>query len=280
MNKVFENLLIEKIENFKLRFSETSKRVFCDEEGKLIHPGEFGSYREAACRDFLKLVVPSSYDISQGFIINTYNNISHQCDIVIYNSEITPLLESNECQRFFPVETVVAIGEIKSKLSKDDFSNAINKLSKVKVLREEIKSPTIIKKDFGTNYDPINDCYDQVFTFLICQELDFNLDNIVNEIDEMYDESVEKRHKHNLILSIKDGLLAYFDGNNKTMMYPFIGGSFLKNRFIQPNQNIYCHFKYFASYLFLATSSGTLLYPEITDYMGSTAGGTNFDENN
>lgn len=278
MVNVFESLLLEKIDNFRLMFSETSKKVFYNDEGKLIHPGEFGAYRETACREFLKQIVPSRLDISQGFLINTHNNISHQCDIIIYDSKITPLIESSERQRFFPVETVVAVGEVKSTLSRTDFSNAINKLSKVKVLREEVKHPTIMKKDKGNNYDPVNDPYDQIFTFLICQKIDFDLVNIANDIKSIYEPSLQPRHKHNLILSIEDGLLAYYDNNDMTMMYP-VCGSLLKNRFIQPGQNQYCHFKYFASYLFLGTSSGTLLYPEITDYMGSVSGGYNYNEN-
>ena len=42
---------------------------------------------------------------------------------------------------FFPVETIAAVGEIKSVLSKTTLSEAIQKLAQVKVLREEVKHP-------------------------------------------------------------------------------------------------------------------------------------------
>jgi len=45
-----------------------------------------------------------------------------------------------------------------------------------------------------------------------------------------------------------------------------------------PSDNPYTHFKLFCSYIFMITSSATILYPEITDYMGKIAGGTKIDE--
>ena len=66
---IFEQILIEKIEMFKMSFSNTAKKVFIDEEGKLIHPGEFGSYRENICKEFLRYIVPSRLDIGQGFLM-------------------------------------------------------------------------------------------------------------------------------------------------------------------------------------------------------------------
>lgn len=275
---VFEQLLIEKIDNFKSAFINTSEGAFLDENGVLIHPGEFGRYRENVCKEFLKFVIPSRLDIGQGFIINTFNNISPQCDIVIYDSKSTPLLESSERQVFYPVESVVSVGEIKSVLTKATFKDAINKLARVKKLREQVKHPTIIKKEKGEIYNPKEDWYDQLFTFIVCKKLDFDISNLSSEINSMYDASLEYRQRHNLILSIDDGLLAYYDANNKTMMYPKWRGANLKNRFIYPDSNKYVHFKYFASYLFLGTTSATVLYPEFTDYMGNTRGGMQISE--
>lgn len=275
---VFEKLLIEKIEIFKSAFAETAESVFFNDDGKLIHPGEFGRYRENICKQFLKFVTPASLDIGTGFIINTSNKVSHQCDIIIYDAQHTPLLESEEKQFFFPVETIAAVGEIKSVLSKKALSEAIQKLARVKVLREEVKNPAIIKKDRGTGYDPSNHIYDQIFTFIVCKKLSFNISNLSTEINKLYGDSTEYRHRHNLILSVEDGLLAYYDNNGKTMMYPVMGNTKLKNRFVAPGENPYVHLKYFASYLFMGTSSATILYPEISDYMGSITGGYNYDE--
>ena len=276
---VFEKLLIEKIEIFKSAFAETAEGVFFNDDGKLIHPGEFGRYRENICKQFLKFVTPARLDIGTGFIINTSNKVSHQCDIIIYDAQHTPLLESEEKQFFFPVETIAAVGEIKSVLSKTALSEAIQKLAQVKVLREDVKHPVIIKKDHaGSNYDPRNNPYDQIFTFIVCKKLSFNISNLSTEINKLYGDSTEYRHRHNLILSVEDGLLAYYDNNGKTMMYPVMGNTKLKNRFVAPGENPYVHLKYFASHLFMGTSSATILYPEISDYMGAIDGKHKYDE--
>ena len=275
---VFEKLLIEKIENFILAFSETSEKVFFDDAGKQIHPGEFGKFREDICKEFIRFFVPHRLDIGEGFLITSTNKISTQCDIVIYDATSTPLIKSDSQQKFYPVETVAAIGEVKSILSKNEFKTAINKLSKVKELREDIQHPVIIKKDREGPFDPIIDPYDQIFTFTICKKLNITFSDITSEINSMYDSTVEYRHRHNLILSVEDGLLAYYDNNGKTMMYPWFANMILKNRFTQPDTNPYSHFKLFSSYLFLGTTSNTILYPEISDYMGCIEGGTKNDE--
>ena len=80
----------------------------------------------------------------------------------------------------------------------------------MKVLREEVKHPVIIKKDHdGNNYDPRNNPYDQIFTFIVCKKLSFNISNLSTELNKLYGDSTEYRHRHNLILSVEDGLLVY-----------------------------------------------------------------------
>jgi len=69
-----------------------------------------------------------------------------------------------------------------------------------------------------------------------------------------------------MILSINEGLFLYY--GNKSFMYPFIRTN-LKNRWIKPNLNSNEFLKIFSSYLFLGTTCTTILYPELTDYIGT-----------
>jgi len=278
-NSIFENLLSEKIEQFKLSFTHTSHSVFYDYSKKRIyHSGEYGMYRESIVRDFFKFIIPGNLDISTGFLITTTNKVSTQCDIVIYDPAMTPVCEGGDKQRFFPVESVFLIGEVKSTLSKKEFKEAINKLSINKSLGEQIQHPCIIRKRPVGNFNPKIDAYDSIASILICQKLNFSLANIEREINQWYDPQIEQRHRHNLILSIEDGLLAYYDKSNKTLPYSMLNGKHLKNRFTWPDANPLVHFKFFCSYMFMMTSSKTLLYPEVTDYMGNTSGGFKRDE--
>lgn len=261
-NKIFENLLIEQINIFKESFTNISKDIFSDNSGKLIHPGEFGTYREAICKRFLEFIIPKKLSIDNGFLINSNNEVSTQCDIIIYDSKHTPLIQTNELQRFFPVETVCAIGEVKSTLSKTQLKEALLKLSNVKKLSEFVKNPSIIYNEIEHEYSPTTNCRDQKVTFIICQKLDMNL----NEITNMYDNSIESRHKHNIILSIEDGIILYELGSGMHI-YPVINNSILQDAQYSKSHSNYEYFKIFSHYLFEATTHTTILYPEFSDYM-------------
>lgn len=277
--KIFEKLLLEKIQIFRNSFNSVSKELFYDEEtGKLIHPGEFGSYREKTVKDFISFFIPERLAIDQGFIINTSDEVSTQCDIVIYDSQSTPLVRSGKSQRFFPVETVCAVGEVKSTLSKTDFAKALVKLTNVKILKENIKNPSFIRRTHPGDFAPTTYPYDQTATFIICEKFDFDLNGITRMINECYPEDTPIRYRHNLVLSLKDGIILYRDSNNVTMMYPEIENTRLKNRFVYPDVNQDIHMKLFCSYIHMITLNASILYPEISDYLGDMTGGLQRDE--
>ncbi|HKP95408.1 MAG TPA: DUF6602 domain-containing protein, partial [Fibrobacteria bacterium] len=138
-NRVFDALLVEQFEIFKQAFVSSSRQIFFDESTqRLIHPGEFGTFRETICKDFLRHFVPRRLGFGTGFLINTFDEISTQCDIVVYDSNVTPLIQSEEKQRFFPVESVCGVGEIKSVLNKTSLKSALNKLAEVKRISERV----------------------------------------------------------------------------------------------------------------------------------------------
>lgn len=235
-------------------------------------------YREAIVKDFLNFVVPRGLDISTGFVITSMNDVSTQCDIIAFDSLMTPLYQEGDRQRFFPVESVFCVGEVKSTLSQKQLVGALNKLAAIKALSERILHPVVLRKSPPRQFDPENDAYDLVPTVLICQKLQFDLTGIETKLDGFYDTSVKHRHKHNLILSIEDGLLSYYDDTQKNLPYPRLKDVDLKHRFTWPETNAYVHFKLFASYMFMLTSSKTLLYPEFSDYMGTIEGGYKRDQ--
>ena len=118
MNQIYKKLLKIKIDQFITDF-KSSKELFesIDKRNKLLHPGEFGLFRENICDGLIKFTIPNKYKTGTGFLINSYDEISTQCDIVIYDLNNTPLIQDSSNNRFFPVESVIGIGEIKSKLT-------------------------------------------------------------------------------------------------------------------------------------------------------------------
>lgn len=93
MNDIFDKLIKSKIEQFKDDYVKLSRQIFVNKDGTLIHPGEFGMYREKIIREFLAPFLPTRLAIGSGFIITAANNISTQCDIIIYDKEHTPVIE-------------------------------------------------------------------------------------------------------------------------------------------------------------------------------------------
>ncbi|MCG1037020.1 DUF6602 domain-containing protein [Polaribacter sargassicola] len=268
-NRIFKNLLNAEIENFKSSFSNTSHELFYDnEKKKLIHPGEFGTYRERTLLPFLKMIMPQRLTINTGFLITPKDNISSQCDLVIYDSKSTPLIKDNQNQTFFPIETVVGVGEVKSNLSKTEFKKALNKLARNKKLRNDISenNPSFIKRDMNLigSIDLKRNIYDNIFSFLICEKLNFDLSEI--NFDKVYDDDIEQEYKHNLILSVKDGIFLY--KKDKMWGFPHLAHRALKDHFLKPEeQSPNEHFYAFTNFFFLAMESGTIFYPEIAYYL-------------
>ena len=277
MHQAFSTLLNEKIEVFIYSFSTSARKVFVDPTtGKLFHPGEYGTYREGILREFLRICIPARLDIGTGFLINASGDISTQADIVIYDKSAIPRVESIEQQRFFPVEGVCAIGEVKSRLSKSGLREALNKLARVKAKADIISSNAVIYRDRAVASQPFdrkNVFYDQLISFLVCEKFDFDVGSLSTEVSSWYEDDIKDHHKHNLVLSISDGLLLYVDVNKKSWMYPSTNRYPVKNRFIQPTSSPIVHFHFFCSYMYSATTSATILFPDMTAYMPPIVGG-------
>lgn len=267
-NRIFDALYREKIDIFKNSFSATSTEVFFDPENKrLIHAGEYGMYRESVVRDFLNFIVPQRLSISNGFLMSVMDDISTQCDVVIFDSKMTPLFQGGDRHRFFPVESVYCIGEVKSNLSRAAFREAINKLARNKAISERIKSPSLSVNSSGFYFDPTNNPFHIYSSVLICKKLDFDISNLENELDELYSDEIQFRHRHNMILSIEDGLLAYSAPEGKNLPFPMIRQQNHKNCFLTPKDDGYYHMKLFGTFMFMLTSGKISIYPEFSEYI-------------
>ncbi|MEO1144891.1 MAG: hypothetical protein AAFY26_04720, partial [Cyanobacteria bacterium J06638_22] len=107
--------------------------------------------------------------------------------------------------------------------------------------------------------------FDQKFTFLICQKIDFNFQGF----NELYEEKSLFRHRHNMILSVEDGLFLYTspNGHNEMWCYPSLAGEDLLTSWMIPKIHGDNYFKVFAHYMFQAVSNVTILFPDLGQYM-------------
>lgn len=275
---ILQVILQSKVERFVFDFLSNSKAMYFDDNGQLIHPGEFGVYREKLCTDLLRNVIPMRLDFGTGFIVDAKGNVSHQCDLIIYDANNTPLIENNEKQRFFPIECVVGVGEVKSDLSKIQLKEALCKLTNVKLMRKNIEKKRSLLYEatgnLGREFNPEESPRDQLFTFLICDSLTFRTDELVFELDGLYGD-IDKKLRHNMILSINDGAFMYYDETSKAIYYPSFGDTLLKNCEIKPYETgtedaaifKYAHIYSFLNYMYQGIACGTIVYPELSYYV-------------
>jgi len=109
-SKVFQQIFDRHIAQFVGVYSEDGTAIFKDEKNKLIHPGEYGKYREESCKEVLRLILEKEVSVADGFVITSDNQVSTQCDIIVYNSKVSPFI-ADGIAKMFPAEEVRMIGE-------------------------------------------------------------------------------------------------------------------------------------------------------------------------
>jgi hypothetical protein len=133
----------------------------------LPHRGETGRDREAVFREFLRQYLPQRFSVSEGFLIDSAGNRSRQLDVVISDSTVSPLLELSSGVRFFPCETVVAVGQVKSHVtSRDELEGALSNLESAKTL-DRSSGGHALGRVTGEPLKPTENHLDALFTFLI-----------------------------------------------------------------------------------------------------------------
>jgi hypothetical protein len=106
-----------------------------------------GDEVENLIREKISLFLPDRYMVKQGHIINSEGKVSNQFDIIIFDRLNTPkFFESSNKTVFYPIESVLAVGEIKKTLrSKDpvDFGK------KIKYLKEDMNRRLVVNTAYG-----------------------------------------------------------------------------------------------------------------------------------
>ena len=195
---ILKKIIEQKIDIFAGTFGEDASNIFTRDK-KLFHPLEYGMYKERCIKELLSFVSSKSVGISDGFLITSKNSVSTQCDIVMYDKDTIPLID-NGIAHFYPVEIVKGIGEVKSTLNKVEFTKALVKLARNKLLYQERKGRLKSEeRRFSEN--------SEIFSFLVCNKLSFDITKI--DFDEVYNEISDVKCRHNVVLSLQDGILTY-----------------------------------------------------------------------
>lgn len=105
------------------------------EEARVInHAGSKGDISEDHWIKMLNDHLPSRYRAAKAFVIDSHNQISEQIDVVIYDTQYSPLFFKNEGAKYIPAESVYAIFEIKQEINKEHIEYAGSKAKSVRRL--------------------------------------------------------------------------------------------------------------------------------------------------
>jgi len=202
MNKRYLEIFKIKVDNF-ITDLERAKSVYEDvsKKNKLIHSGEFGAYKERTLGELIEFIIPFKFNITDGYVINSSDETSTQCDLILYDKLNTPLIEFGNRFQFIPVESVVAIGEVKSTLTKNEFIETMVKLAKNK----QICKPSV-------EYSKLNPDYKlelfSPFSFLICDNITgiteaYTFKHLVKDLAVRYrEENIDTNNYFNIIICL------------------------------------------------------------------------------
>lgn len=100
-----------------------------------IHGTTIGDDSEANWARVLREFLPGRYGVAKGHVMDSRGKTSHQIDLLIYDSQYTPLLaQTSSGDLFVPAEAVYAVFEVKQEMNKNFLDYAGDKIASVREL--------------------------------------------------------------------------------------------------------------------------------------------------
>lgn len=110
---------------FQIR-EENLKRLF---EIKISHNPSDGRFREDLIKTILD-IIPQKYSVRNGFVVDSNGNVSKEMDLIIFDDIYVPRFFM-ESYSVIPIESVVAVVQVKTTLDINKLINAIDNLNSI-----------------------------------------------------------------------------------------------------------------------------------------------------
>lgn len=188
VNAIFQNLYRAQID-YALANAESIKGL----DQKLV----IGRLREIFLDDLLRPLVPPTFIIRTGIVMDHVGDKTGEIDLIVANRSTVPLLSLGERDGIFPVESVIYAIEVKSVLKKEHIDETFDKFRRLQNLTwlcsGEV-SPELrrfIDYKLQTpqpNYENPEYCYGpndmRARTILFAYRSEINIANFLEKIDE------------------------------------------------------------------------------------------------
>lgn len=203
-------------------------------------PGLVGSAREHPARTQLEKMMPPSVAIGSGLLIDSYGGVSRQQDIVMFERDYCPTFSINETPEatYYPIETTIAVGEVKSSLDTASLTDAFEKIVSAKKLRRfalatndfyetavsyrKYTSSTSFAASVENQFDQHEKDADQIYGFILCGQFALKPESMVQlacRLWKQYPQSVCP----NVIISLSDGFVQPYSSSQKQLALSMIG---------------------------------------------------------
>lgn len=108
-----------------------------DDARAATSPTAVGDAMEVPVKKQLEQLLPRGIAVGSGFVIDSYGGTSSQTDLVVYERDICPAFSINDTPgtTYYPCEGVIAVGQVKSTLTKKLLEDEFKKIASVKRLR-------------------------------------------------------------------------------------------------------------------------------------------------
>jgi len=197
-------------------FNGVSKKLKIDfeEQAKILqHPGEVGTGKENVLKAILTKYIPKRFKVDSGFVIDALGNRSLQMDIVVYEANYTPVFEIVDEKKFFPCETVVAVGQVTSEIgSAKRLQECLDNIRSAKALDRSNRGTSLLITGPGISHEhmpfnPNKEFRDQIFGFVFCSS-SMKLDSMIAGLQESNKKN-ERKLWTNAIVNYNEYLIEY-----------------------------------------------------------------------
>jgi len=93
--------------------------------GGIQHDGEKGAFREFFVAQLIRPLMPSHFGVGAGVVASSTGEQSHQTDVIIYDRRLSPPILLAGDRGIFPVDSVLAVIEVKSMIKATDYKALI-----------------------------------------------------------------------------------------------------------------------------------------------------------
>ena len=188
-------------------------------------PGLKGDARERAVRTKLEAILPGGIGVGTGCVIDSEGSASAQIDVILFEQQFCPVFKLGEDIGYYPCESVIAVGEIKSTIGNKELGDIYEKVASVRKLnrfpkpvgREEPPAGTVEYRTYlDKNTRRMNGDREtiqnaspsaQIYGFGLGQTFGANPETMIKHTKNLYNEVAEEL-RPNVVLTLNQEAIA------------------------------------------------------------------------